>query len=114
PAAKGWAKWLVRNFESCSNEKEIIMSRCHVIYAIMRGEPIQVGEMISRSIKRMISGPDTYIGHPFVITTLCRLEHVPTEEDTDEIARSERPLGRTYFQRAVRDLQAAAAPQPPP
>ncbi|MCI72016.1 hypothetical protein A2U01_0093279, partial [Trifolium medium] len=38
-------------------------------------------------------------------------------EDTDEIARAERPLGRTFFQRAVRDLQAAqaaAAPQPPP
>ncbi|MCI92679.1 hypothetical protein A2U01_0113976, partial [Trifolium medium] len=40
-----------------------------------------------------------------------------TEEDTDEIASAERPLGRTFFQRAVRELQeaqAAAAPQPPP
>ncbi|MCI66748.1 hypothetical protein A2U01_0088006, partial [Trifolium medium] len=49
--------------------------------------------------------------------TLCRLEHVPTWED-DEIAPAEQPLGRTFFQRAVRDLQAvqaaAAAPQPPP
>ncbi|MCI87218.1 hypothetical protein A2U01_0108500, partial [Trifolium medium] len=40
------------------------------------------------------------------------------EEDTDEIARAERPLGRTFFQRPVRELQAAqataAAPQPPP
>ncbi|MCI91838.1 hypothetical protein A2U01_0113133, partial [Trifolium medium] len=40
-------------------------------------------------------------------------------EDTDEISSSERPLGRTYFQRALRDLEAAqaaatAAPQPPP
>ncbi|MCI85898.1 hypothetical protein A2U01_0107177, partial [Trifolium medium] len=35
--------------------------------------------------------------------------------DTDEIASAERPLGRTFFQRAVRELQAAAAaPQPPP
>ncbi|MCI82903.1 hypothetical protein A2U01_0104177, partial [Trifolium medium] len=69
------------------------------------------------SIKRMITGPDTYIGHPFVITTLCRLEHVPNWEDTDEIASAERPLGRTLFQRTVRELQAAqaaAAPQPPP
>ncbi|MCI90418.1 hypothetical protein A2U01_0111710, partial [Trifolium medium] len=43
---------------------------------------------------------------------------VPSWEDTDEIATAERPLGRTFFQRAVRDLQAvqaaAAAPQPPP
>ncbi|MCI79179.1 hypothetical protein A2U01_0100450, partial [Trifolium medium] len=65
--------------------------------------------MIARSIKRMISGPDSYIGHPFVITTLCRLCDVPTEEDTDEISTTERPISRTYFQRAVRDLQAAQA-----
>ncbi|MCI97616.1 hypothetical protein A2U01_0118917, partial [Trifolium medium] len=33
----------------------------------------------------------------------------------DEIASAERPLGRTFFQRAVRELQAAtaAAPHPP-
>ncbi|MCI57594.1 hypothetical protein A2U01_0078845, partial [Trifolium medium] len=66
--------------------------------------------MIARSIKRVITGPDTYIGHPFVITTLCRLRDVPAEEDTDEIASAERPLGQTYFRRAVRELQAAAAP----
>ncbi|MCI70563.1 hypothetical protein A2U01_0091826, partial [Trifolium medium] len=60
-----------------------------------RGEPIQIGEMIARSIKRMISRPDSYIGHPFVITTLCRLREVPTEEATDEISSPERPLGRT-------------------
>ncbi|MCI58154.1 hypothetical protein A2U01_0079407, partial [Trifolium medium] len=85
---------------------------------MMRGEPIQIDEMIARSIKRMISGPDSYIGHPFVITTLYRLEDVPTWEDTNEIASAERPLGRTFFQRAMRELQAAqaatAAPQPPP
>ncbi|MCI96696.1 hypothetical protein A2U01_0117996, partial [Trifolium medium] len=65
----------------------------------------------------MITGPDAYIGHPFVITTLCHLQDVLTEEDTDEIASNERPLGRTFFQKAVRELQAAqaaAAPQPPP
>ncbi|MCI48960.1 hypothetical protein A2U01_0070203, partial [Trifolium medium] len=84
----------------------------------MRGEPIQIGKMIVRSIKCMISGPDSYIGHPFVITTLCRLRDVPTEVDTDEISSPEWPLGHTYFRRAVRYLEAvqaaAAAPQPPP
>ncbi|MCI85242.1 hypothetical protein A2U01_0106521, partial [Trifolium medium] len=47
----------------------------------------------------------------------CRLLDVPTEEDTDEISSAEKPLGQTYFRKAVRDLQAAqvaAAPQPPP
>ncbi|MCI89566.1 hypothetical protein A2U01_0110855, partial [Trifolium medium] len=32
PVAKAWDKWLVCNFESCSNETEIIMSRCHAVY----------------------------------------------------------------------------------
>ncbi|MCI63139.1 hypothetical protein A2U01_0084396, partial [Trifolium medium] len=68
------------------------MSRCHVIYAIMRGGPIQVGEMIARSIKRMITGPDSYISLPFVITTLRRLREVPTEEATYEISSPEWPL----------------------
>ncbi|MCI87159.1 hypothetical protein A2U01_0108440, partial [Trifolium medium] len=49
-------------------------------------------------------------------TTLCRLQDVLAEEDTDEIASAERALGRTFFQRAVKELQeaqaAAAAPQP--
>ncbi|MCI60340.1 hypothetical protein A2U01_0081596 [Trifolium medium] len=66
----------------------------------------------------MITGPDAYIGHPFVITTLCRLREVPTAEDTNEISSAERPLSQTFFRRAVRELQAAqaaaAAPQPPP
>ncbi|MCI71771.1 hypothetical protein A2U01_0093034, partial [Trifolium medium] len=39
--AKVWAKWLVHNFECCSNETEFIMSRCHAVYAIMRGSPIR-------------------------------------------------------------------------
>ncbi|MCI79456.1 hypothetical protein A2U01_0100727, partial [Trifolium medium] len=45
--------------------------------------------MIAWSIKRMIFG---YIGHPFVITTLCRHLDIPTGEDTDEISSPERPL----------------------
>ncbi|MCI94538.1 hypothetical protein A2U01_0115836, partial [Trifolium medium] len=48
----------------------------------------------------------------------CRLEDVPPWEDTDEIASAERPLGRTFFLRAMRELQAAqaaaTAPHPPP
>ncbi|MCI80381.1 hypothetical protein A2U01_0101652, partial [Trifolium medium] len=40
----------------------------------------------------MITGPDSYIGHHFVITTLCRLREVPTEEGTNEISSPELPF----------------------
>ncbi|MCI39389.1 hypothetical protein A2U01_0060620, partial [Trifolium medium] len=49
--AKAWANWFVHNFECCSNESEIIMSRCFAVYTIMRGEAISVGGLIARSIK---------------------------------------------------------------
>ncbi|MCI66615.1 hypothetical protein A2U01_0087873, partial [Trifolium medium] len=71
PIAKAWAVWLVRNFECCSNETEIIMARCHAVYSIMGGEPIRVGHLIGQSIKRMVTTPEVYIGHPFIITHLC-------------------------------------------
>jgi hypothetical protein len=62
---------------SCSKETKIIMPRCLGVYNIIRGEPIQVGELIARSIKRMISSVDVYIGNPFLITALCSRLGVP-------------------------------------
>ncbi|MCI76931.1 hypothetical protein A2U01_0098201, partial [Trifolium medium] len=53
--------------------------------------------MIGRSIKRMITSADSYIGHPFVITTLCDRLQVPLEDD-DEISSPMEPLGRLFFQ----------------
>ncbi|MCI49163.1 hypothetical protein A2U01_0070406, partial [Trifolium medium] len=53
-----------------------------------------------------------YIGHPFVITTLCQRLHVPTEDY--EIAIPLDLLGRVFFRRALRDLEAAQAATPPP
>jgi hypothetical protein len=53
PLAKLWAKWWTHNFEACSNQTEIITSRCLGIYNILMGEPIQVGSVIAQSIKRM-------------------------------------------------------------
>ncbi|MCI17881.1 hypothetical protein A2U01_0039032 [Trifolium medium] len=77
--------------------------------------------MIARSIKCMIASADAYIGHPFVITTLCDRLQVPVEDD-DDISSPLDSLGQIFFQRAQRDLQeaqaaaeaAAAAPRSPP
>ncbi|KAK2389847.1 hypothetical protein QL285_063409 [Trifolium repens] len=58
PLAKLWAKWWTHNFEACSNETEIITSRCLGIYNILMEEPIQVGSVIAQSIKRTITSFD--------------------------------------------------------
>jgi hypothetical protein len=102
PVAKAWARWWVRNFESCFNETDIIMPRCLAVFSIMVGEPIQVGEMIARNI----TIADRYIRHPFVITTLCSKLGVPTEED-DDIIPPKVPLGLSFFRKAQRDLERA-------
>ncbi|MCI72125.1 hypothetical protein A2U01_0093388 [Trifolium medium] len=56
----------------------------------------------------MITGPDAYIGHPFVITTLCRLEHVPTWEETDEIANAEGVTGSSSTTTATTTASSTA------
>jgi hypothetical protein len=60
--AKAWALWFIANFKTNSNTTEVIMSRCYAAYAIMKGEPIRVGRLISCSIKRMIDTPDRWAG----------------------------------------------------
>ncbi|MCI45089.1 hypothetical protein A2U01_0066328, partial [Trifolium medium] len=78
------------------------MSRCQAVDVILIGGPIRVGEIIARSIKCMVTGPDSYIGHPFVITTLCGRLQVPVD-DNYTIVRPPEPLGRRFFRMAQRD-----------
>jgi hypothetical protein len=113
PLAKLWARWWTHNFEACSNETEIVTSRCLAIYNILMGEPIQVGRVIAQSIKRMVTSSDATIGHPFVISHLCSLVGVP-EEDDDEIIGPDIPLGARFVSCAQRDLDWVLVAQQPP
>jgi hypothetical protein len=108
PLAKLWSRWWIHIFEACSNQTEIIATRCVAIYSILMGEPIQVGRMIVQSIKHMISSSDTSVGHPFVITHLCSLAGVPGEDD--HITGPLEPLGARFLARAQRDLDRVMAP----
>ncbi|MCI95643.1 hypothetical protein A2U01_0116941, partial [Trifolium medium] len=49
----------------------------------------------------MITAAYVYIGHPFVITTLCERLQVPTR-DSDDIRGPVDPLGRRFFLEAQR------------
>jgi hypothetical protein len=88
---------------ACSNETKIIVRRCLGVYSIMREEPIQVGELIVHSIKRMVSSAEVYIGHAFFITTLCSKLEVPVGEG-DDISPQDDPLSMTFMRRVERDL----------
>ncbi|KAK2405757.1 hypothetical protein QL285_054964 [Trifolium repens] len=113
PLAKLWSRWWIHNFEACSNQTEIITTRCLAIYNILRGEPIQVGQMIAQSIKRMISSSDTSVSHPFVISHLCSLAGVP-EEDDDHITGPLEPLGARYSPHMMDAVQGYRAQHPLP
>ncbi|MCI22956.1 hypothetical protein A2U01_0044134, partial [Trifolium medium] len=72
--------------------------------------PIQVGRLIARSIKRMVTAFEVYIGHPFVITFLCQRLGVPTRGQ-DDVRRPMDSIGRNFFQKAQRDANMAYAEQ---
>jgi hypothetical protein len=104
----------IANLELCSNTTNIIMSCCEATYAIMRREPIGVSHLIDRSIKRMIDTIDRWLGHPYVITKLCKRAKLPLE-DTDHLVSTKALISATLFTSAKRAAIAQQAqPTPPP
>ncbi|MCI18603.1 hypothetical protein A2U01_0039758 [Trifolium medium] len=108
PITKAWINWFIHNFECCSSESQIIISRCLAIYSILRGEDISVGRLIARSIKATVTVQIVYIGHPFVIRLLCERLGVPTRH-RDDIRGPVEPIGRKFFRQAQTAANAAHA-----
>ncbi|WJX78057.1 hypothetical protein P8452_61315 [Trifolium repens] len=79
PVPKVWASFFNHTLESASNTSELIVSRIHGVLAILEGDDIDVGRLISLSIKAAARGKQTVYGHASIINALCERESVPRE-----------------------------------
>lgn len=79
PVPKVWASFFNHTLESASNTSELIVLRIHGVLAILEGDDIDVGRLISRSIKASAGGKQTVYGHASIINALCERESVPRE-----------------------------------
>ncbi|GAU43417.1 hypothetical protein TSUD_398920, partial [Trifolium subterraneum] len=65
--------------ECASNTSELIIPRIHGVLAILAGEDIDVGRLISRSIKKLADSKGRVYGHANIINALCASQFVPIE-----------------------------------
>ncbi|MCH95466.1 hypothetical protein A2U01_0016443, partial [Trifolium medium] len=55
PVAKILSVWLVNSLKPCSNSSEIIMDRCHAVYAMLRRWDIRVSRLVAASITGLVT-----------------------------------------------------------
>ncbi|PNX86557.1 hypothetical protein L195_g042635 [Trifolium pratense] len=79
PIPKVWATFFNRTLESASNTSELIVPRIHGVLAILARDEIDVGRLISHSIKKLSRSGGTVYGHACIINALCERESVPKE-----------------------------------
>ncbi|RYR53093.1 hypothetical protein Ahy_A06g027988 [Arachis hypogaea] len=97
PQAKGWHDIVRRSLISTSNNSEVTVNRAIMIHCIMKGEEINVGEIIANNIIDIAQKvkQDSWLGYPSTILCLCEEARVPLEEfeETDVVSIG-KPLTR--------------------
>jgi len=65
--SKAWASFVVQTLEGTSCSSEIPLARVHTIAAILKGSPINVGELIANNIADFVQGNKKAIPHVSLI-----------------------------------------------
>ncbi|WVZ05137.1 hypothetical protein V8G54_018483 [Vigna mungo] len=113
PLYKYWVVLLHANISPCSHVSDLIASRAVLLYHIIQGRQVNLGQCIAQEIFdcAQTANSKAPLGHPFLITHLCELAGVDTSE-----APFERPrptINRAYYIQYCL-LDEAGLPIPPP
>ncbi|WVZ12531.1 hypothetical protein V8G54_017061 [Vigna mungo] len=97
PLYKYWVVLLRANISLCSHVFDLIASRAVLLYHIIQGRQVNLGQCIAQEIFdcAQTANPKAPLGHPSLITHLCELVGVDTSE-----APFERPrptINRAYY-----------------
>ncbi|RTK54036.1 hypothetical protein DRJ73_15330, partial [Enterococcus faecalis] len=59
PIARGWLEFIQRSIIPTSNRSEVTVDRAIMIHSIMKGEEVEVHEVISNEIYKIAEKPST-------------------------------------------------------
>ncbi|KOM29042.1 hypothetical protein LR48_Vigan630s000100 [Vigna angularis] len=78
PLAKYWMAFSHANIQPCSYMSDITISRALLLYSVLRGISINIGQVIANEIQVCANTMNTKapLGHPSLITHLCELAGV--------------------------------------
>ncbi|QHO58194.1 uncharacterized protein DS421_3g88640 [Arachis hypogaea] len=85
PQARGWLEFVRRSIIPTSNISEVTKERAVLIYSIMKGENINVGEMIANNINKVLksTNDNTRLAFSIIIQRLC--DEAGVEKIIDEV-----------------------------
>ncbi|QHN77909.1 uncharacterized protein DS421_19g656920 [Arachis hypogaea] len=85
PQARGWLEFVRRSLIPTSNTSEVTKERVVLIYSILKGENVNVGEMIANNINKMLksTSDNTRLAFPSIIQRLC--DEAGVEKIIDEV-----------------------------
>ncbi|KAL4287534.1 hypothetical protein AHAS_Ahas19G0195800 [Arachis hypogaea] len=102
PQARGWLDFVKRSLNPTSNTSEVTLERTVLIYSIMKGENINVGEMITANIHRVLKSTkdSTRLTFPSIIQRLC--DEAGVEKVIDEIlVEQDKPITAKKMEKVV-------------
>ncbi|KOM58688.1 hypothetical protein LR48_Vigan11g172200 [Vigna angularis] len=128
PLSKYWVAFIHANISPCSHMSDLNVSRALLLFFILQGQPINVGQIIAHEINDCAHTAlsNTPLGHPSLITHLCfprisliskgsyKLAGVETSMPPFEKPR--KTIDRSYYLQYClidEDGQNIPAPQPP-
>ncbi|KOM37688.1 hypothetical protein LR48_Vigan03g107000 [Vigna angularis] len=112
PLAKYWMAFFHANIQPCSHVSDITISRALLLYCVLRGLSINIGQVIPNEIQMCANTMNTKapLGHPSLITYLCELAGVNIFVPPFE--RSKKAIDEAYYRKYCGGDEAAQ-PVPP-
>ncbi|KAL4337251.1 hypothetical protein AHAS_Ahas12G0091500 [Arachis hypogaea] len=83
PLARGWLDFIRRSIMPTSNRSECTLDRAVMIYSIMKGEVVEVEDIIPKQVYEIASNPykNGKLGFSHLIYRLCKAAGVRVEND---------------------------------
>ncbi|QHO01684.1 uncharacterized protein DS421_13g417280 [Arachis hypogaea] len=102
PQERGWLDFVRRSLNPTSNTSEVTIERVVLIYNIMKGENVNVGDMIARNIHRVLTSTkdSTRLAFPSIIQGLCDEAGVETSID-ETLLEQDKPITAKKMEKVV-------------
>ncbi|KOM25655.1 hypothetical protein LR48_Vigan148s001900 [Vigna angularis] len=112
PLAKYWMAFSQANIQPCSHVSDITLSRALLLYCAIRNLNVNIGQIIPDEIRMCANTTNSKapLGHPSLITHLCKIAEVDTFVPPFE--RPRKAIDEAYY-RQYCGGEEAARPVPP-
>ncbi|QCD84055.1 hypothetical protein DEO72_LG2g4405 [Vigna unguiculata] len=97
PLARFWSAFVHANISPCSHVSDLTEGRATILYTILTGRVMDVGQFIANEIHRCANAAGkAALGHPSLITHLCSLAGV--DISVPPLEKATQDLDFSYFQ----------------